>query len=257
MEEHAGSWLNPLVQALPAGLRPYLDAATMFALLAAVLLGILAWRSSRRLSLVPANGLQSVGEWTYEELLGLTRGVLGHEAERYVWILGSFFIYIIFINLLGVIPGCISPSTRLNTTIPLALCAITIAQVIGMKHNGWRYWGRFCFHVWRIPIPNPLKIVEEIVKPISLSIRLFGNIFGDDTAALQFALMGAGALGIFFSPAGLTTGLLARGGGFLEALLWVALTAVMLGFALLVAFIQAFVFSLLAGAYIMFAVEME
>lgn len=257
MEETVGSWLNPVAEGLPAWLRPWLDAHMLFALVVVVVLGVLAVVSSRNLTLVPRSKVQSVGEWVYEGLQGLSRGILGHEGERYTWVIGGFFLYIFALNLLGLVPGFLSPSTRLNTTIALALCAITLAQIIGMRHNGVRYWLRFTGKIWKLRLPNPLKIVEELVKPLSLSIRLFGNIFGDDMAVLQFAALGAGGLAVIFGPEAISAGLALKIGGGLGALLGVGITSVMLGFALLVAFIQAFVFSLLTGAYILFAIEME
>ena len=257
MEEHVGSWLNPVAEALPAWLRPYLDVHLLFALLVVVVLGTLAWASSRRLSLVPTGKLQSVGEWAYEGLLGLSRGILGHEAERYVWVMGGFFVYILALNVLGLIPGFLSPSARLNTTFALALCSVTLAQVIGIRHNGLRYFTRFFICYKGIPVfPHLLKMLEELIKPVSLAIRLFGNVFGDDTAVAQFAALGAGALAVF-GPSAVGAGVGLKIGGALGALLGVGITSMMISLALLVAFIQAFVFALLTGSYILFAIEME
>ncbi len=257
MEEHAGSWLNLLAESLPEGLHPYVDVQLLFALLVVTVLGTVAWASSRRLTPVPAGKLQSVGEWAYEGLLGLARGILGHQAERYAWVMGGFFIYILALNLLGLIPGCLSPTAHLNTTFALALCSITIAQILGVRHNGIRYVTRFFFCYKGFPVfPNPLKILEEMIKPISLAIRLFGNVFGDDTAVAQFAALGAGGLAVF-GPSAVGAGLGIKIGGLLGALLGVGITSMMISLAMLVAFIQAFVFALLTGSYILFAIELE
>jgi F-type H+-transporting ATPase subunit a len=258
MEQHVGSWLNPLAAALPAGLRALIDVHLLFALGVVALIGLLAWGSSRRLELVPTRKLQSVGEWAYEGLMGLSRGILGEAADHYGWIMGSFFIYILFLNLTGLIPGFLSPTARVNTTLALALCSITIAQIVGIQRNGVRYFTRFFICTKKgIPLfPQPLKILEELIKPVSLSMRLFGNIFGDDTAVAAFAVLGAGALTLLFgaSPA---AGVLGRCEGLVGLPLGVGITAVMIAMGMLVAFIQAMVFALLTGAYILFAIEME
>jgi F-type H+-transporting ATPase subunit a len=260
MEEHFGSWLTPLADALPPGLRSFVDVHLLFAFGVVALLGVLVWRSSRRLTLVPTSGLQSVGEWAYEGLMGLARGILGEEADHYGWIMGSFFIYILFLNLTGLIPGFLSPTARLNTTVALALCSITIAQVVGIQRNGVRYFTRFFICTkGGIPVfPQPLKIIEEVIKPVSLSMRLFGNVLGDDTAIAAFAALGAGALTLIFNPGAAGASALMRFGfGPAGLALGVGITGVMIAMAVLVAFIQALVFSLLTGAYILFALEME
>ncbi len=257
MTEEHGTWLNPVAEALPGWLRPYVDVNVLYAALIILLLAVLAWQSSRRLQLVPRNKAQGLGEWIYELLVHFCRSMLGPHGDRFVGIIGSFFLYIFALNVIGLIPGFLSPTARLNTTVGLALMAITLAQFAGIQINGLRYFTRFLITIRDIPVfINPLKIVEEAVKPLSLSIRLFGNIFGDDMAVAYFALMGAGFLGVFFDPTA-AAGILPKLSGLLGALFGVATTAMMIVFAIFIAFIQAFVFSILTSAYILFAVEME
>ncbi len=257
MEEHHASWLNLLVALEPEWLRPYVDVFVLHVLLVILLLGVLAWLSSRRLEMVPRTRLQTVGEWIFEGLAGLCRSLIPHHGERYVGIVGSFFLFVLALNLMGLIPGFLSPTARLNTTLALGLMSITIAQVVGLRVNGLRYLGRFFVKTkGGFPIfVHPFKIIEEAVKPMSLAIRLFGNIFGDDTTVAQFALLGAGALGMLIDPT--STALTLRLGGLVGAVLGIAITAVMVSFALFVAFIQALVFSILTSAYLLFAIEME
>jgi F-type H+-transporting ATPase subunit a len=284
MEEHHASWLNALVSVEPAWLRPYVDVFVIHVLLVVLLLGLGAWLITRRLALIPRGNLQSLGEWIYESLAGFAKSILPHHGERYVGIIGSFFLFILAMNLFGLIPGCLSPTSRLNTTLALGLMAIISAQVIGMRENGMRYWKRFVpdlsgiptvrdigdvspvMKVILLPVFLPLKPflfvvlfilkpIEELVKPLSLAIRLFGNVFGDDTVIAQFALLGAGALTMILHPTGGSA--LVAGGGVLIALLSTGMTVVMAGFAVFVSFIQAFVFAFLTATYILFAIEME
>ncbi|HEY3397573.1 MAG TPA: FoF1 ATP synthase subunit a [Armatimonadota bacterium] len=284
MEEKHASWLNLLQAAEPSWLKPYVDIFVVHTVLVIVVLVLGAWLMSRRLELVPRRPLQSIGEWVYETLAGLSASIIPHDGARYTPVLGTFFVYILALNLCGVVPGFLSPTARLNTTLALGLMAILTAQWVGMRVNGPRYWKRFIPDVSTTPsvrdvgegplylrivlfvvflVLKPLlfliflvlKPIEELVKPLSLAIRLFGNIFGDDTTIAQFAILGAGALGVFFAPQGVT--LVSGVTGVLGAALSVGITAVMVGFALFVAFIQAFVFTLLTGAYITFAIEME
>lgn len=264
MEEHHASWLNALVGLEPAWLRPYLDVFTIHVLLAVILLSVLAWRASRRLELQPTRKLQLAGEWVYGALENLSRSLIPHHGERYTPIIGGLFLYVLCLNLLGLIPGFLSPTARLNTTVALGLSSVVLAQIVGWRVNGPAYLLRWIPsmagvppYLWFFffPLMFVLHIVEELVKPLSLSIRLFGNIFGDDTAVAQFALLGAGALGTLFDPMSASVGL--KLGGLLGAILGVGITGVMISFAIFVALIQALVFSILTGAYLLFAIERE
>jgi F-type H+-transporting ATPase subunit a len=264
MEEHHASWLNALVALEPAWLRPYLDVFVIHVLLVILLLSLLAWRAGRRLESRPTRKLQLAGEWVYESLENLCRSLIPHHGERYTPLIGGLFLYILCLNLFGLIPGFLSPTSRLNTTVALGLSSIILAQVVGWRVNGPRYLKRWVpsmagvpAYLWFFffPLMFVLHIVEELVKPLSLSIRLFGNIFGDDTAVAQFALLGAGALGTVFNPLSASVGL--RLGGVVGALLGVGITSVMISFAIFVALIQALVFSILTAAYALFAIEME
>src|ERR1035437_10094377 len=127
MEEHHASWLNALVALEPVWLRPYGDVFVLHVLLVIVFLGVVAWRATRDLQLAPVRKLQLFGEWVYESLEGLSRSIIPHHGERYTPIIGGFFLYVLFLNLFGLIPGFLSPTSRLNTTLALGLCSIMSA----------------------------------------------------------------------------------------------------------------------------------
>jgi len=250
MEEHHASWLNAVVALEPAWLRPYLDVFALHVLIVVAFLCLVAWQASRRLEVKPTRKLQLVGEWIYGAMEGLAKSIIPHHGERYTPIVGTFFCYILCLNLFGLIPGFLSPTSRLNTTLALGVCSVAIAQVVGWQVNGPRYMMRWIpsmagIPFYLVPFIFPLlfllHIIEELVKPLSLAIRLFGNVFGDDTAVAQFALLGAGAVGL----------------GVLGAAVGMALTAMMVSFAIFLGLLQALVFSILTGAYVLFALEME
>ena len=264
MEAHHGGWLNLLFEREPQWLRPWVDLFVLHTLLAVVLLGVLAWLAGRSLRQARPGPLAAVGQWAHEGLSGLSASIIPHNGARWAPIIGSFFLFILTMNLMGLIPGFVSPTARINTTGALGLLAVLAAQVVGVKVNGWRYFKRFIPSMGGTPwwlawflfiILFPLHLVEELIKPLSLAIRLFGNIFGDDAAVLQFALLGAGALALVLDPG--SAGLLIRAGGVVGAGLSVAMTAMMIVLAIFVAFVQALVFSMLTGVYVLFAIEME
>ncbi|HEX29119.1 TPA: ATP synthase F0 subunit A, partial [Candidatus Poribacteria bacterium] len=146
----------------------------------------------------------------------------------------SFFVSILLMNLIGLVPGFISPTSNLNTTIALALIAVIGVQIIAIKEIGiWRYIKHFLGEpLWLSPLMFPLHVIGELAKVLSLSIRLFGNIFGEDTIIAVLAGMSPyfilGKVEIPYIPYQLP----------------------MMLFGLLTAFLQALVFSVLTSIYI-------
>ncbi|MCS7187767.1 MAG: F0F1 ATP synthase subunit A [Armatimonadetes bacterium] len=216
-------------------------------LLIGLLLVVLFWRMSKRLSLYPS-GFQTLWEMAVEFFESLCKSAIGHGGEKYAPLIGSFFIYILLLNLVGLIPGFMSPTAHPYITIGLAVASLTIVHAIAIKELGLK---NYLLHYVDRPFPNPIvnaafnivtlapivHLVGEFSKLISLSIRLFGNIFGEDTVIFQFASLGMitlHAFGLLPNPVTLP----------LPFQLPVVLLHV------LVAFIQAFVFSSLTSVYI-------
>jgi F-type H+-transporting ATPase subunit a len=184
---------------------------------------------TRRLKAVPSR-LQNIWEWTYETLRRFTATMIGEQhAATFTPLLGTFFLYIFLLNLGGLIPGFVSATAALNTTIALALCCFLAVQYYGFRHSGLGYLMHFVGEPWWL---FPINILGELARPLSLSVRLFGNIFGEDTVIAQLIAMGAIALG--------TTG-------------WwlpVPVQFPMLLFGIFGSFVQALVFTMLASSYI-------
>lgn len=165
-----------------------------------------------------------------EALLNLMEGVIGDQAVRYLPLIGSLFIYIFFCNLLSVIPGFVPPTDNINTNLPCALMVFLYYNYMGVKEHGFvNYFKHFAGPViWLAPLMFTVELISHCVRPISLSVRLFGNIMGDHVV-----------LGIF------------------SHLVPVLVPVIFLFLALFVAFIQAFVFSLLSTVYIALATGHE
>lgn len=163
-----------------------------------------------------------------EQLLKLLEGVMGERAIKFLPLIGSIFIYIFFCNLLSLIPGFLPPTDNINTNLPVALTVFIYYHVMGVKEHGIKgYMKHFAGPIiFLAPLMFVIEMISHFVRPISLSVRLFGNITGDHMV-----------LGIFST---LTP-------------IFVPVIFLMLG--LFVAFIQAFVFSLLSTVYISLATE--
>ncbi len=159
--------------------------------LAIVFLVTLGALGTRRLSKVPGK-LQNLLELLVGGLESFYVGILGPGGERHVPFLVTTFLFILTMNLMGLVPGLKPATATLNMTIALALVAITYVQIQGIREHGfWGYIRHFMGEpLWLAPLMLPLHIIGELAKPLSLSIRLFGNIFGEETVILQITLLG-------------------------------------------------------------------
>ncbi len=198
---------------------------TMWAIMAGFL--ALAVVATRRLERVPTTRLQAALEVVVEALIDFFAGIMGSrkKAVRYVPLLGTFFLFILVSNYSGLLPGAgqvfVPPTAKWSVTAGLAAIVFLTVQVEGVRAKGLAYFRHFVEPWFLAPLMIPLGIIEELVKPFSLSLRLFANIFGGETVLFVLLLS---------VPAVLPVGVL-----FLE---------------LIFGFIQAFIFTLLSAVYI-------
>lgn len=198
---------------------------TMWAIMAVLfIVGLIV---SLNLKKVPGR-FQSLAEFTIEGLLNFFGGILGTErARRYFPFLATFFLFILFSNWSGILPGAghvngfRPPTSTWSITIGLAIGVFILVQVAGFREKGIGYLKHFVQPVF---ILLPLNIIEEFVKPLSLSLRLYGNIFGEETvAAILFSMAP------YFSP--IPMQLLGLLFGFIQALVFTTLAAIYISIA--------------------------
>ncbi len=185
-----------------------------FAFVVGAFLSTLAYCSSRKKAQIPS-GAQNLMEAVVEGLYNFLAGILGKEAaRRYTPFLGTLFLYIWCMNLLGLIPGFMSPTGGVkggfNITASLAICVFLYVQYTGIRRLGI---GGYLFHFagspksgvqWAlVPLNLPIHILGEFAKPFSLSLRLFGNITGEDVLIAAFVGLGVTALSFMNLPIGL------------------------------------------------------
>lgn len=213
----------------------------IFSMLIALVLCIVAFFASRNRQMIPGrfqNAVESLVEPVYNQIVDILGPRYG---PRYVPFLGSLFIYIFFMNLAGVVPMLKSPTSNLNVTFALAVTVFVYVQYTAIRENGI---GGYLFHMagspgsaieWGlVPLALPIHLIGELAKPVSLSCRLFGNIFGEDMLLVGFATLGIGAMAAMHLQA-LPFGL--------------PLHFIFLFLALLTSFVQALVFSMLSTIY--------
>jgi len=182
---------------------------------------------ARKVKLVPEKG-QNFFEVLIDGLETFMVEITGPEGRFFFPYIATIFLFILVSNLIGLIPGFFSPTANLNTTLALALCTFVVTHAIGIKFHGVKYIKHFCGPVWwLIPLMLPIELIGHFARIMSLSVRLFGNIFGKEMVlAILFGLAG-----LYLAP----------------------LPIMFLG--ILVCFIQALVFMLLATMYFVGAME--
>ncbi len=162
---------------------------TVFAL--AYALGI--HRSSDRGTVPPPRfGLRNLLETFGDMVFGLMEGPMGAKnARKYLPLIGSLFLFILFSNLLSLIPGFLPPTANLKTNVALAVLVFVLTHVFGVAQHGLKYFKHFMGPLWWLaPLMIPIEIVSHIARPVSLSMRLLGNITADHkVGAVFFALI--------------------------------------------------------------------
>lgn len=222
-----------------------------------VVIGVLVFLSmaaSRNLQLAP-RGVQNFMEVVVEQFVNLLDDVIGHEGRRYLPLIATLGLFILTANLLGLVPGLMAPTSNLNTTAACALIVFITYHVIGIRKHGFvAYFKHFCGPVPLLaPLMFPIELVSHLARPLSLSLRLFGNMFGGHVLlAVIFLLTGLDGL-LGWALSGKLAGLLL---GLPGGVVMIAFTVgFLLPLKLLVAFLQAFIFCMLSALYIAGALE--
>jgi len=183
---------------------------TIYAFVIVGIVGTLFAWGARRLAMKPGRG-QAFAEMVIEGLDDLVCGVLGKkEGRRYLPFLGTLFLFILSMNLAGLVPGLKSPTSHFEMTMALGFCVFVFVQYTGIRRLGFI---RYVDHMIGEPrdaigwILSPLMLfihgIGEIVKPVSLALRLFGNIMGEDILLGVFVGLGALCFAALHLPIGI------------------------------------------------------
>ena len=209
--------------------RPWANFITMQIVVALILMVLFAVARSR-LSMDRPGKLQHIMETVYEFLSGQAHDNVGHHYEKYVPFFATLFFFVLFSNLLGVIPSFESPTMFPFVPAGCAMAAFAFYHIQGIREQGVvRYIGHFCGPVWWMaPLMFPIEIISHSARPISLTIRLFANMYAGEQVTVVF-------LGLTYLVA----------------------PALFMGLHVFVSFLQAYVFALLTMIYVGGAVAHE
>jgi F-type H+-transporting ATPase subunit a len=247
--EHPFTWHN----LLPPEWQAFIPQHTFFALLAMVMLVVFAWRARAALAradapVIPSSGLdvKNLAELLVGFVVSQSDAIIGPKGRRYLPLFGSFFAFILLANLFGLLPGFSPPTSNLNTTLGLALVSFFAYNFFGLREQGTAYLKHFLGPMTSLPPTKSmivsllfipvllistsffliLELASHLFRPLSLSLRLFGNMFGDHMVIEVFVELTKLVIPVAFY-----------------------------GLGTLVSVIQAFVFTMLSMIYVTLAVS--
>jgi len=209
----------------------------MVAAVVVVILFFTLAMSSR--SLVP-HRLQSIAELSYEFIANLLRDIVGKEGIRYLPFVFTIFMFILACNMLGLLPYSFTVTSHIAVTLALALLVFIVVTCIGFARHGLGYFRLFApegVPAVLLILIIPIELISYLIRPVSLSVRLFANMMAGHIMLKVFATFVV-SLGVF---------------GFVPLLATIAFT----GLEVVVAFLQAFIFSVLTCIYLNDAVNMH
>jgi F-type H+-transporting ATPase subunit a len=181
----------------------------------------------RTVKLVPAGG-QNFFEMVISGIENFQVDVMGEHGRKVFPLIATLGLFIFTSNIMGLIPGFYSPTASINTTLSCALIVFFTTHIIGVQAHGFKYIKQFLGPIWWMaPLMLPIEIIGHLSRILSLTLRLFGNIMGEDLVLAILLLLA----GKFLAP------------------------LPMMFLAIFTSFVQAFIFALLSMMYIAAAME--
>jgi len=177
----------------------------IYSLIIVLILTLLAIFASRKHELIPGSRLQNAAEAIVGGIDDFVCGILGPKGRRFTPFIGTLFIYILCMNLFGLIPFMKSATSSWSTTFGLAVCVFCYVQYTAVREMGFLGYmdhlagkprGIMAFSVVLPLLILVLHIISEFIKPISLSLRLRSNIWGEDLLLAVLASFGVKGVGL-------------------------------------------------------------
>jgi F-type H+-transporting ATPase subunit a len=216
----------------------FTNSALFMGITVATITGILLL-AARKGALVPGR-LQSVGEMWYGLVDNMVKNVLGEEGKAFFPLVFSLFSFVLVANMLGMFPYFFTVTSHVIVTVALALFVVCLVVVVGITKHGLGWFKLFVPHgvpLAILPVISVIEIISFLSRPISLGLRLFGNMLAGHIVLKVFAgfVVSLGALG---------------GIGILGAIAPMFMAVALTALEFLVAFLQAFVFAILTCVYL-------
>jgi F-type H+-transporting ATPase subunit a len=212
---------------------------SLFMVIVLGLIWLVMVHGTSKRSVVPGR-LQAAAEMLYEFMADTVRSTTGKEGLKFLPLVFSLFIFVLFCNLIGLIPGTYTVTSQIVVTFVFAMIVIGTVLIYGIVKHGTHFFGLFVpsgVPGWLLPFITLIEVISFISRPISLSMRLFANMLAGHIALKVFAgfiimMLSAGGAALVLTP------------------LPLAMIVALYALELLVACLQAFVFSILTCIYL-------
>lgn len=230
----------------PIGASVNFTQSNLMMLVAAVLTVALMWIGMRPRAMVPGR-LQAAAEMGYETVMSMCVDSIGEEGKKFFPVVFTLFFFILFGNLLGVFPYFFTFTSHIAVTMALSLFVFILVTVVALREHGMHFFSYFVppgVPGLLIPLMVLIEVISYLSRIISLSVRLFANMMAGHVMLKVFGsfIVMLGGLGVIGYPA---------------AGLSLAVNTMLIGFELLVACLQAYVFAVLTCIYLHDAVHLH
>lgn len=216
----------------------FTNSSLFMVIAVALIVGFLVLAMRGR-SLVPTR-VQSMAELSYEYIANMVKENLGEEGMKFFPFVFTIFMFVLTLNLLGMVPYSFTVTSHIIVTFALAILVFTVVNIVGFARHGFGYLRLFVpegVPLWLMPIIIPIEVISYLIRPISHSVRLFANMMAGHTMLKVFAgfVISLGVFGV--AP--------------------LAFVVVFTGLEFLVAFLQALIFTVLTCIYLNDALHMH
>ena len=223
---------------------------TLWMIICWILTVVIVLAVARKLTLVPHNKFINTVEYGYQFVRNdMGEGIIGHGFKKHVPFLATLFFFILISNFVGLIPGCKTPTGTISVTWALATISFVYFNVQGVRaHGGWGYLKSLApsgLPIVMVPIIWFLELLSTVIRWLTLAVRLYGNMFAGHMVLGIFALATSVFLTVGIQSIDVVSGVL--------SIPWFVLLIVMYALETLVAFLQAYVFTVLSSVYIQLA----
>jgi F-type H+-transporting ATPase subunit a len=228
--------IHPILPISIGGLDISFTNSALWMAIAVLLVYTLVMLGSRNASMVPGR-LQALVELSYEFIGDMVGSTVGKEGRRYFPFIFTLFMFILFGNLLGMVPGSFTYTSHIVITFSMAIFVVTAVTIIGIVRHGWQFFSFFApsgAPIYVMPLLVPIEVLSYLIRPISLSVRLFVNMMAGHIMLKTFAGFIIGLSAFYLVP----------------AIAPLALTVGLSGLELAIAFLQAYVFTVLTCIYL-------
>ena len=238
--------INPIIPLEIGGFDISYTNSSLWMTIAVVLSTVFLSLAMRQKAVVPGR-MQIFAEMLYGFIAGMIRDNIGVKGRQYFPLIFTMFVVVLLGNMLGMIPYSFTYTSHILVTASLAFLIFFVVMIVGIAKHGFHFFSLFLppgVPWWLIPMILPIEILSFLVRPVTLAVRLFANMIAGHIMLKVFAGFSVGMASIGF--AGVAAGIIPM-----------LFNSVLIGFELLIAFLQAYVFAILSCIYLKDTVEID